>query len=240
MSKLVGLVQLVYILWGFGGVCGLDRTSWFGKVILNSSQLLSLKDDLQLETDCPSVDHCATQCLLHRTCETFLSNESPEICQLFGRRVDILSEDATGMYPVFTKQNTCEDIGYISVKTKHTCLKKFHTPQFWVDANNTCVNDGGHLFTIKTLDVLNEVLSLTSAIDPTFTYFHIDGNDLSSEGNWVFHDGSSFPLSSPLWGNTEPEGRVHQNCLIIYEGTIHDSQCDTPPAILKFICEKNP
>lgn len=88
-----------------GGVCGLDKASWFGKVNLNSSQLLSLKDDLQLETGCPSVDHCATQCLLHRTCETFLSNESPGICQLFGRRVDILSEDATGMYPVFTKQS---------------------------------------------------------------------------------------------------------------------------------------
>lgn len=66
--------------------------------------------------------------------------------------------------------DTCEDIGYISVKTKHTCLKKFHTPQFWVDANNTCVYDGGHLFTIKTLDVLNEVLSLTSAIGK---YMHV-------------------------------------------------------------------
>lgn len=49
-------------------------------------------------------------------------------------------------------------------------MKKFHTPQFWVHANNTCVNDGGHLFTIKTLDVLNEVLSLTSAIGK---YMHL-------------------------------------------------------------------
>lgn len=88
-----------------GGVCGVDRISWFEKVKLNSSQLLALKGDLQLETNCSSVDHCATQCLLHQTCKSFLSNESPDICQLFGRRVDVLSGDITEMYPVFTKQS---------------------------------------------------------------------------------------------------------------------------------------
>lgn len=86
---------------------------------MNSIQLLSLKGDLQLETDCPSMDYRATQFLLHQACESFLSNDSPEICQIFGRRVDILSEDASGMYTVFTKQSIVITFFHFYLLFKH-------------------------------------------------------------------------------------------------------------------------
>lgn len=34
---------------------------------------------------------------------------------------------------------TCEDFGYVSLKSTKKCLKHHHVPLSWMDANNTCV-----------------------------------------------------------------------------------------------------
>lgn len=56
---------------------------------------------------------------------------------------------------------TCEDLGYVSLNSTKKCLKHHHVPLSWMDANNTCVSDGGHLFSITSLDMMEEVFNMT-------------------------------------------------------------------------------
>lgn len=56
---------------------------------------------------------------------------------------------------------TCEDFGYVSLNSTKKCLKHHHVPLSWMDANNTCVSEGGNLFSITSLDMMEEVLNIT-------------------------------------------------------------------------------
>lgn len=56
---------------------------------------------------------------------------------------------------------TCEDLGYVSLNSTKKCLKHHHVPLSWMDANNTCVSEGGHLFSITSLDMMEEVFNMT-------------------------------------------------------------------------------
>lgn len=56
---------------------------------------------------------------------------------------------------------TCEDFGYVSLNSTKKCLKHHHVPLSWMDANNTCVSEGGNLFSITSLEMMEEVLNIT-------------------------------------------------------------------------------
>lgn len=56
---------------------------------------------------------------------------------------------------------TCEDFGYVSLNSTKKCLKHHQVPLSWMDANNTCVSEGGNLFSITSLDMREEVFNLT-------------------------------------------------------------------------------
>lgn len=64
---------------------------------------------------------------------------------------------------VFDFKATCEDIGYVTLKSANKCLKSHHTPLSWINANETCVMEGGSLISITTTNMLEEVYNLTTA-----------------------------------------------------------------------------
>lgn len=178
--------------------------------------------------------HCAHRCFEHQLCLSFNGNKSSGICQLFGLGVDIRSEKSSGTITAYTKQVTCEDLGYVSLNSTKKCLKHHHVPLSWMDANNTCVSEGGHLFSITSLDMMEEVFNMTFDKDALFTVIHIDGNDLRQEGNWSYHDGSSVSFSPLFWHPTEPNGGISENCLSLIDGKLCDIHCGLS---FQFVCE---
>ena len=59
---------------------------------------------------------------------------------------------------------TCEDIGYVSLKSSNKCMKWYNSSLTWIDANTTCHLNGGNLFRISTHDMLQEVHNITTLI----------------------------------------------------------------------------
>lgn len=105
-----------------------------------------------------------------------------------------------------------------------------------MDANDTCVSEGGNLFSITSVDMMVEIFNVTYDKDALYTLIHIDGNDLSQEGNWSYHDGSYLTLISPSnWRQTEPNGGTWENCLCLIDGKFCDTACDQS---FKFVCER--
>lgn len=64
-------------------------------------------------------------------------------------------------------------MGYVTLKSANKCLKRHHTSLSWINANETCVTEGGNLISITTPDMLEEVYNLTTAIGE---YLHIYAN----------------------------------------------------------------
>eukprot|EP00105_Crassostrea_gigas_P042620 XP_019926768.1 PREDICTED: C-type lectin domain family 17, member A [Crassostrea gigas] len=217
------------------GFLGFERSIWFHKALINGSQLSSLQNHLHLETASLSENHCAYRCLENQVCISFIDHESSGTCQLFGLGVDIRSKTSSGTITAYTKQVTCEDFGYVSLNSTKKCLKHHHVPLSWMDANNTCVSEGGNLFSITSLDMMEEVLNITFDKDSSFMLIHVDGNDLWREGNWSYHDGSSVSFSPLFWRPTEPNGGMNENCLGLLNGTLCDINCWLSA---KFVCER--
>uniref|UniRef100_K1P7E8 Uncharacterized protein n=1 Tax=Magallana gigas TaxID=29159 RepID=K1P7E8_MAGGI len=155
------------------GFLGFERSIWFHKALINGSQLSSLQNHLHLETASLSENHCAYRCLENQVCISFIDHESSGTCQLFGLGVDIRSKTSSGTITAYTKQVTCEDFGYVSLNSTKKCLKHHHVPLSWMDANNTCVSEGGNLFSITSLDMMEEVLNITfdKVVLMMFNYF---------------------------------------------------------------------
>ncbi|XP_052680349.1 uncharacterized protein LOC128161162 isoform X1 [Crassostrea angulata] len=236
MSKNIGLIYLLFKFSAVVCTLGLDtyRSNWFDLVVLDNSQSSSLHGYLNLEIASSSSTRCATRCIGNQNCQSFLLDKSSGICKLFNRGVDPRSGKDTGTLSVYTKRATCEDIGYVTLKSANKCLKSHHTPLSWINANETCVMEGGSLISITTTNMLEEVYNLTTATDPSLTLVHIDGNDFNQEGNWVYNNG--LPMSFLPWDFGQPQGGMDENCMLLLNGKFHDAPCDS--LALKFLCER--
>jgi hypothetical protein len=78
---------------------------------------------------------------------------------------------------------------------------------------------------------LNTIFLFT---DSDFTRFFVDGNDIQTEGHWVFSDGS--PMSFKPWDRNEPTRGTSQNCMLVLSDKYHDVPC---AYLEKFICERD-
>jgi hypothetical protein len=71
--------------------------------------------------------------------------------------------------------------------------------------------------------------------DSTYRLFFVDGNDIQTEANWIFADGS--PVSFLVWDHDQPEGIPDEDCMLVLDGKYHDVPCNSYKQI--FICEKD-
>nr|XP_022302317.1 uncharacterized protein LOC111110213 [Crassostrea virginica] len=156
-------------------------------------------------------------------------------CSMFRIGVGLHSGEAASPDTVYNKIVNCEDVGYMSLSTSDKCLKWYNSPLTPIEANLSCQSNVGNLFRITSSDMFQEILNITTIIDPTYTVFTIDGNDIAQEGTWVFSDGSAF--DTDLLASDQPNGGTLENCLVVVSGgLIHDYPCD--PYSFQYICER--
>ncbi|MBN2495416.1 MAG: hypothetical protein JXR96_12550, partial [Deltaproteobacteria bacterium] len=101
----------------------------------------------------------------------------------------------------------------------------------WDEARDSCLSYNAHLVTI---DDATENSMVRDAMDGVSTGdFWIGYNDRSSEGTWVWDDGSTS--SYHPWSTGEPNGADAENCAMVQgDGHWNDMSCNYDRA---FVCE---
>merc|ERR1711872_356271 len=124
------------------------------------------------------------------------------------------------------------------------CYKVFQSIKSWQDAENYCQGEGGHLASIHSEEENNFVAGLDS------DSMWLGGTDVTTEGSWVWSDGSTFSFNS--WNPGQPDnlfygGMPEQDCLRTnFEprfggsaGKWDDHQCNLTSYYFKFVCKKS-
>ena len=108
--------------------------------------------------------------------------------------------------------------------------KKIDESLTWETAKIKCTNAGGNLASIQSSDE-NEFIFQLAGKGPAW----LGGNDLKTEGEWTWSDGSQWLYKN--WGNGEPNNAGGEDCLEI--GNLGSKWNDYPCSRkVKAICEK--
>ncbi|XP_046557958.1 C-type lectin BfL-2-like [Haliotis rubra] len=172
---------------------------------------------------------CISKCFFNMTCRSLFYRTSSKTCYLSDAvyTKDDLPVSSDMQYLVW-KRDGCGN-GYSWNPKLHLCYN-VHTgsPKSWTDAENTCIQDGGHLLKVDNLE--------TNLLMNHFAVKHgvsmwLGGTDIKEEGTWVWADNTSI---KSVWWNTEggqPQRRTDQNCLALVHSSDnavnkwHDHNC---------------
>jgi hypothetical protein len=103
----------------------------------------------------------------------------------------------------------------------------------WDDAQEYCANQGGHLVTIDDADENAFVLSTSQGIESGNVW--LGGNDLVTEGTWMWDDGSDLVYDN--WNSGEPnDSGSNEDCMEMRsgDGLWNDAVCTR---VRTFVCE---
>ena len=94
------------------------------------------------------------------------------------------------------------------ISTAAGVFQFFDTPQTYTLAEAACVQWGGHLASIRSVEENNLVLRLCAGAECWIGF-----NDVNAEGTWKWTDGwpsnfTSFPGQKPPWNPGEEEPRA--------------------------------
>ena len=118
--------------------------------------------------------------------------------------------------------------GYEKGGSGKYCYKKYANQLNWTSARGFCQMDGSDLAIIAS-EKDDEFFA-----NKTWKQVWIGLSDVRKEGKWVYVDGTTLPLKSPMWNSGEPNGGTRESC-----GTIrglknwNDLPCSK---ILPFMC----
>jgi hypothetical protein len=103
--------------------------------------------------------------------------------------------------------------------------------QTWHGAQKACLEQGQ---TLATAHSSYDYLEIAQAARPAAAVW-IGANDLDTEGNWTWADGSPFDATN--WAPHEPNGRHGENCgqMYVSNAKINDCGCDNRK--LQAVCE---
>lgn len=134
-------------------------------------------------------------------------------------------KSATALLTVTVTSASCAAIGG-SLYNSH-CYVVNRTASTWATAQATCKNSGGTLAIITSSSENYYIYALTQ------TSVWIGANDNSSEGSFVWEDGTAVSFSA--WGTGEPNGSTSENCVEMTPyGYWNDAACTTARS---FVCE---
>ena len=110
----------------------------------------------------------------------------------------------------------------------------------WFDAQARCEKEGSNLASVQTVEEKQFMVTL----DSLDNYVWIGGNDIDTEGSWVWIDGSAWNYTN--WGSGEPNNCCGtpntccggEHCVEMRgtgNGNWNDQDCNDR---LPFICKK--
>lgn len=122
--------------------------------------------------------------------------------------------------------------------TTHHCYMQSYSPDStWQSAENDCVAWGGHLAAITSQQEIDDLANLRSG---TGQDIWIGGNDIQTDGTFVWTDGEIWPYTNKTapWAGNEPNGGASEACVEIYKnGQLNDEHCDYTQ---NWLCERPP
>lgn len=90
------------------------------------------------------------------------------------------------------------------------CYKYFSDLRSWSSAKSHCESLGSTLAAIHSADENTFVHTLISTGESPW----LGGNDISSEGSWVWEDGENWGGFTP-WNSGEPNNLYDEDCLVM-------------------------
>ena len=122
-----------------------------------------------------------------------------------------------------------ESIAFVVGRSCYVLVTK---PQSWLDARGTCIQAGMDLATISTA---TDLTSVKPTIEGAVVW--IGGNDIGTEGTFLWGNGESLTNTSDLWADQEPDWwwPEGEDCVAIETGGFYDRICGDK---LHFLCER--
>lgn len=106
-------------------------------------------------------------------------------------------------------------------------------PMPFYDARLQCIRRGGALATVTTIEILEQLGSLTSSIRGQRWW--LGGSDRALEGQFTWEDAT--PIEQQMWAKGEPDNTgCNQDCVVLPTGSspkLHDTHCGQH---LPFVC----
>uniref|UniRef100_A0AC34RIC7 C-type lectin domain-containing protein n=1 Tax=Panagrolaimus sp. JU765 TaxID=591449 RepID=A0AC34RIC7_9BILA len=125
--------------------------------------------------------------------------------------------------------------GSIASFSGDNCWYLISVPLDFIYAERYCLTLGGHLASIhKAYD--NAFMTVKAKeLFSQATRFAIGGNNLRSQKDWAWNDGSTFDFEN--WANYEPSNSTWKNCLHVDvgRGKWYTSECTIK---VPFVCQK--
>ena len=109
-----------------------------------------------------------------------------------------------------------------------TCFEFILSGRSWLDAEDDCVEEGGHLASVHTFTEYKFVLSLTT--ESSLEHIWLGATDSLHEGSWVWSDGSAWDYQDDGFVQ---DGLEAQNCLA-YQADYPDNDWVDKPCYMEF------
>ncbi|KAL9974664.1 hypothetical protein ACROYT_G011727 [Oculina patagonica] len=164
-----------------------------------------------------------------KNCEINIDDCDPDLCANGGSCVDGVNDYTCNCADGFEGRNCICNVGW-TLFNNH-CYKYFSDEMSWSAAKSQCESLGSILATIHSGEENNFVYTLITK------NAWIGGNDIDSEGAWVWEDGESWG-GFTSWNSGEPNNDYNEDCLVmIYSlaGNWNDLDCGAARA---FVCKK--
>ncbi|KAK6192624.1 hypothetical protein SNE40_004066 [Patella caerulea] len=130
-------------------------------------------------------------------------------------------------------KDRCNLDGYMTILGGALCVKIYNTKKNWTGANDTCQQDGGQLLVMGTNVFYIKLYALeTIKLAIPYTEYWIGGNDLTTEGEFTWIDGTGVITEG--WKPGQPNGNEVANCLQFHDLKFNDNACDVAR---RFLCE---
>ncbi|XP_067684812.1 galactose-specific lectin nattectin-like [Haliotis asinina] len=164
-----------------------------------------------------SRNECITKCYFSTTCQSAFYQTTSKTCYLSDAvytRDDL--QASVGMQYLLWKPDGCSN-GYIWNRTLDLCYQiNTDSPKSWTDAENACIQGGGHLLKVDNLET-NQLM--THFATEQNMHLWIGGSDIQEEGTWLWADNSS--IQRFWWDTNQTPFEELQDCLLIYIAVSH-------------------
>ncbi|XP_046556077.1 perlucin-like [Haliotis rubra] len=154
-------------------------------------------------------------CLMTEACVSVFYRRQHRRCQLhdvlFMSPQDGQEEAGTVYYSL--SSGTCPP-GYIHNRLLNVCYQLHPDKISYIEGLADCRSRGEHFLVIDSPDKQSHfVKQVTASTDSKTFGYYIDGSDVATEGQWVYHD--SRPMTYFAWAPGCPENRTANKDYIV-------------------------
>ncbi|XP_046359253.2 CD209 antigen-like protein A [Haliotis rufescens] len=205
--------------------------------------VMNISVSLNLIIDVNEVHKCADACALSSSCAVFYHDPVASCCILYP--LIVIPSPNTGrsspgsrhyqrrlQLPSDPTDWCAESKGWVQDEGSTICYSMSEDEAIWENAKRTCEDKGGQLMMFKDEDKTNKVLDIINGFYLYSTNVWIGMTDVETEGVFKWIDGTT--LSNDHGTRSLINGGTEENCVMLHQGGIYDSDCGSEK---RYLCE---